>query len=268
MNEAATYSSAIVSVSLQSFSRLDVKQAFFMRHGGVSQSYWASLNQGGMLGDQHLNVVENRKRIFDAFGRTVASIYDVWQVHGIEVVCADQPRPLQADHVKADAILTNRPEITLMMRFADCVPIMFYDPVKKVVGIAHAGWQGTIRKICKEVVEKMINRYSSEPENIMAGIGPSIGPECYEIGNEVQDKVRESFGNQADNLLIIKNNRIYLDLWKANRFILREAGIKSIESLNICTACNTKDWYSHRAEKGKTGRFGALIALRQPGEEF
>ena len=145
----------IKQTQLRTFPGSEVKQAFFTRHGGVSPAPWASLNQGGLSGDARANVVENRRRIFEHFGRPVESIFDVWQVHSGRVVCSDSPRPLQEPHQKADAILTDRSDVTLMMRFADCVPILFYDPIRRVVGIAHAGWQGTLVKIAGEVVKRM-----------------------------------------------------------------------------------------------------------------
>ena len=253
----------IHTYSFQSFPEKGVRQAFYMRHGGVSPEPWASLNHGGSLGDERNNVIENRRRIFEVFGRPVESIFDVWQVHSADVVCTDAPRPLDKPHQKADAILTNNPEITLMMRFADCVPIMFFDLVRKVVGVAHAGWQGTIKKIGAEVVKIMEASYGSNAGDILAGIGPSIGPDHYEVGEDVWKKAKAQFPDRWDEILQRRNNKVYLDLWTANRITLEQVGIKHIEVAQICTACNTQDWYSHRGDHGITGRFGALIGLNQ-----
>jgi len=177
------------------------------------------------------------------------------------VICTDAPRPQQVTHKKADAILTDNPEVTLFMRFADCVPILFFDPVKKVVGLAHAGWRGTVNQIATATVEKMVSVYGCCSEDIEAGIGPSIGPEHYEVGPEVVQQVRENFGPQAAFLLKSRNGSTYFDLWEANRFLLKKAGLMKIEISGLCTACHPQDWFSHRGEQGKTGRFGALIAL-------
>jgi len=253
--------SDIQSVSLASFPKGEVRQAFYTRHGGVSPEPWSSLNHGGTVGDERDHVVENRKRCFEHFERPVESIYDVWQVHSADVVCVDRPRPLTEPHLKADAILTDRPEVTLMMRFADCVPILFFDPERRVIGIAHAGWQGTVKMIIKAVVDKMVEQYGCKKETIIAGIGPSIGPECYEIGTDVIEKIQLTFGNRTSQVLSVKSGRYYFDLWQANRMILEDAGVQKLEVMQICTACHTEDWYSHRAEHGKTGRFGVLIAL-------
>lgn len=239
-----------------------VKQAVFTRRGGVSPAPWDSLNVGGMVGDDIAHVKENRIRSFHALGRNPASIFDVWLVHSIDVICVDRPRDLDKTPIQADAILTDKPEVTLYMRYADCVPLLFYDPVKGVVGMAHAGWMGTVRGMAKATIQKMQSQYACRPENILAAIGPSIGADHYEIGPEVIMKVKESFGKEEDRLLESRNGRVYLDLWMANYIHLQQSGVEKIEVSGVCTACHLDDWFSHRAEKGKTGRFGALIGIQ------
>ena len=211
--------------------------------------------------DTRDNVIENRRRIFQDMGRKVESIYDAWQVHGTEVICTSSPRPLTAPHHKADAILTDHPDVSLFMRFADCVPIFFYDPIRKVVGVAHAGWQGTVKKIALITTQTMSERYGCNPENILAGIGPSIGKDHYQVGPDVAAHVKQAFGDTC-GLIEERDGQLYFDLWEANRRTLGEAGVRNIQIAGICTACDTTEWYSHRAEKGSTGRFGAMIALR------
>ncbi|PKO00716.1 MAG: peptidoglycan editing factor PgeF [Chloroflexi bacterium HGW-Chloroflexi-4] len=236
----------------------------FTRKGGVSIGQWTSLNQGGTVGDERSHTIENRKRAFEFFGRRVESIIDVWQVHGNNVVCADQPRALDEPHTKADAIITNNPELTIFMRFADCVPILLYDPVKKVIGGVHAGWKGTVNNIVKDAVLAMREYYQVNPTDIIAGIGPAIGPDHYVVGEDVYAKALLTFGEDVDQVVTISNGKIHFNLWRANEFLLEKQGIKAIESAQICTACNLEDWYSHRAENGATGRFGALIAIGEP----
>jgi len=236
-------------------------QGIFTRKGGVSPAPWESLNLGGTVGDTRANVIDNRLRLFNALDRKVESLFDVWQVHGTRIICSDTPRPLDAPHKEADAILTDRPEITLFMRFADCVPIFLYDPMHKVIGIVHAGWMGTVNKIVSNAVDAMINRYGSEPENVMAGIGPSIGPDHYRIGDEVIKQVKQTFGSDASELLKAIDGGIHFDLWEANRILLQRDGVRHIQVAGICTHCHIEDWYSHRGEHGKTGRFGAILAL-------
>ena len=248
-------------VQFNTFANYPIHQGIFGRQGGVSPAPWDSLNLGGLSGDTRENIIENRKRIFSCFDLPVESIFDVWQVHGNRVICTDKNRPLDQEHEKADAIFTDRPEITLFMRFADCVPLFFYDPVKNVIGIAHAGRIGTLNRIAADCVITMASVYGSKPENILAGIGPSIGPDHYEVKEDVASDAEACFKNTDGILRQATDGTIYLNLWESNRRILMESGVQHIEVAEICTACNTDDWFSHRAEKGKTGRFGALLAL-------
>jgi YfiH family protein len=201
-----------------------------------------------------------------ALDRSLESMFDVWQVHSDRVVCAEAPRPPDEAHLQADAILTDQPGVTLFMRFADCVPVFLYDPVQRVVGLAHAGWQGTVKHTVARAVEAMVERYSSRPSAIVAGIGPSIAAHHYPVGPEVAQQVRRVFGEQTDRVLqpIVGDggdSRVQFDLWGANRIILERSGVHQVENSGICSACHLEDWYSHRGEKGRTGRFGAVIAL-------
>ncbi|MBE0681028.1 MAG: peptidoglycan editing factor PgeF [Anaerolineales bacterium] len=238
-----------------------VMQAVFTRHGGVSPAPWQSLNLGGSVGDEPGRVAENRLCIFDALGRDRASIHDVWLVHGTDIVYADAPRPLEHHPERADILLTNNPEVSLFMRFADCVPLLFHDSKKNVIGIAHAGWMGTVKGVAEKAVEGMRSRYGSKPEDIVAGIGPSIGGDHYEVGEDVVSQFREKYGRDEERILQSRNGSTYLDLWAANLLQLRNAGVEQVQISGICTACHLEDWFSHRAEKGKTGRFGVLMAL-------
>jgi len=239
----------------------NIAQAVFTRHGGVSPPPWHSLNVGGSIGDEIVHVRENRIRSFQALGRAPESVHDVWQVHSADVVCAEAPRPLDTPYQKADILLTDNPQVTLYMRFADCTPVLLYDPKKKVTGIVHSGWLGTVRGAARAAVDAMQTRYASNPADILAAIGPAIGPDHYEIGPDVIVQVKEAFGPDAASLLPAHGESVHFDLWRANQLLLQEAGVKQIELAGICTACHTDDWFSHRGEQGKTGRFGALIAL-------
>lgn len=259
-------SDAIRYYTFESFDEAGVTHAAITRRGGISPEPWASLNVGGTVGDDAERVLQNRRRSFEALSRPFESLFDVWQVHGKEVVCAQRPRLPDEPPRQADAILTDCPGVTLFMRFADCVPIYLFDPVRKVVGLAHAGWLGTIRLTAAHTVQTMETGYGSRPEDILAGIGPSIGPHHYEVGPEVIQQVEQVFGIDARALLQpVPNDGGFLkaqfDLWNANRLVLERAGVRQIEVAGICTACSLADWYSHRGEKGRTGRFGALIAL-------
>jgi len=257
----------ICYLTADSLSDAKIIHAFFTRHGGVSPVPWARLNVGGLVGDDVNRVIENRLRSFRAIGRDPGSIYDVWQVHGTDVVCTDSPRPANTPHIKADSILTDSPGVTLFMRFADCVPIMLYDPYRRVVGLVHAGWQGTVKQSVAAAIQAMMSVYCTKPADILAVIGPSICVNHYEVGEEVVQQVKSVFGEDSSALLNDGNastppGKANFDLWLANRLILERSGVANIEVTGQCTACHNKDWFSHRAEKGRTGRFGVLIALR------
>jgi len=239
----------------------NITHAVFTRQGGVSPHPWDSLNVGGSIGDDITHVRENRIRSFKALGRVPESIHDVWQVHSADVVYADAPRPLDTEYQKADIMLTDNPEVTLFMRFADCTPIFLYDPKKKIIGTVHSGWMGTVRGAASAAVQAMKDRYSANPADILAAIGPSIGPDHYEVGENVITQVKQAFSADAESLLEAHGESVHFNLWKANQILLEKSGVKEIEIANICTACHTDDWFSHRGEKGKTGRFGALLAL-------
>jgi len=258
------------SINYYTFDSFDPKgltHAIFTRRGGVSPDPWSSLNVGGLRGDDPARVLENKTRCFQVLGRKIESAYEVYQVHSADVVCVKAPRPDNVSHIKADAILTDQPGVSLFMRFADCVPILLYDPFRHVIGVAHAGWLGTVRGIIKASVTTMHSVYQSNPENILAAIGPSIGPHHYEVGRDVISRVQETFGNDSSYLLkrahplSSQSDTHFFDLWTANRLLLEQSGVKQIEEADLCTACHPEDWYSHRGEHGQTGRFGVLIAL-------
>src|SRR5512143_2813375 len=145
--------------TFESLNEVNITHAVLTRRGGTSPSPWASLNVGGLVGDDPERVMENKQRSLRSLGRPVESIYDVWQVHSRDVVCTDAPRPTNVPHLKADAILTDRPGVTLFMRFADCVPVLLSDPKRRVVGLAHAGWLGTVRRTTAAAVEAMVEQY-------------------------------------------------------------------------------------------------------------
>ncbi len=245
------------------FRDLPIFHAVLTRQGGLSKPPYDSLNTGGTVGDDPEAVLENHRRIYEILDYPFGSRFDVWQVHGTRILKADAPRPIGTSHSKADGIMTDKSGITLFMRFADCVPILLYDPQRKVIGIVHAGWQGTSQKIARATILNMVEHYGSNAEDILAGIGPSICRECYEVGDDVYRAFRNQFEVNAEEFFHRKDTGLYLDLWESNKRVLMEAGVQKIETAGICTACNLEDWYSHRAEGGKTGRFGVLMAIEE-----
>lgn len=237
-----------------------VEHAIFTRHGGVSDAPWRSLNVGGSVGDDPERVAANRMRMFEAVGRADNTMANVWQVHSDRVMVVDRPSDGRVPE-KADAMITDQPGITLMMRFADCVPILVFDPTHRAVGMAHAGWKGTLSGIARRLVDSLKRAFGSRPGDLLVGIGPSIAVHHYPVGPEVMSAVKSTFGAVSDQFLELSDGEVRFDLWAANRWHLQRAGVAQIEICGVCTACQTEDWYSHRAEAGKTGRFGALMYL-------
>lgn len=255
----AHYINGLKYYSFDSLDKFGVIHGFFTRGGGVSPEPWNSLNTAQTVGDTREHVIENRRRIFSALSREVGSIFDVWQVHSDVVLHVDAPRPLNQAHQKADGILASDPNITLMMRFADCVPILLYDTNSGAAGIVHAGWKGTVYKIVAKAVKKLCTVYQTRPESIYAYIGPSIGPDHYEVGEDVVNLARSSFFQDKTSVLHKKDGRTFLDLWQANVISLEQEGVRHIELAGLCTACNTNEWFSHRGDKGRSGRFAVLL---------
>jgi hypothetical protein len=236
-----------------------VPHGFFMRHGGCSPAPWISLNMATSVGDSRENVIENRERIASSLGIASDRFFDVWQVHGKHVVSAENPRLPDQIHIQADAIITAQPNVFLLMLFADCVPIMLYDRIQRVAGIAHAGWKGTLNNVIKELVVKMDKDLHVKAGDIQAVIGPCICQTHYQVGDDVALPAKEIYENEA--VLIKRSGFYYFDLGLANMINLQRLGISRIERLEICTFCQKEDWFSHRGENGKTGRFAAVIGL-------
>jgi len=241
-----------------------VSHGFFTRNGGVSPKPWSSLNLSTSGGDSRENVIENRARIFKTIRRPVESLYDTWQVHGTKIIKTNTPRGLENQPEQADGIITTNPEVTLFMRFADCVPLIFIDKNVKVAGIAHAGWKGTILRIGEKMVELLVADYGLAPEDIAVGIGPCISKEKYAIKNDVLSHIKDKFPTDWKDVVSSHGSTLFFDLEKMNQIILEKAGVKNIFCANICTASNLGEWFSHRAEKGATGRFAAFISTGKP----
>lgn len=248
--------------TFEQLNKAGVKHAVFNRQGGVSLAPYDSLNVGSTVGDELAHVRQNLQRAFAAVGLKPESMFDSWLVHGSDVQVARAPRP--ADWVrppKADIIITDQPEVTLFMRYADCVPIVLYDPHRRAVALAHAGWRGTVERVPAVAVAALSQHYGSRPQDLLAAIGPAISAERYEVGEEVVQQVQAAFGEEASGLLPAYGESSHFDLVAANRLVLQQAGVQNIEMADLCTAGNPQDWFSHRGSGGRTGRFGALITL-------
>jgi YfiH family protein len=257
-----SYDNGLKYLHFESFQNELITQAVFTRKGGNSKKPWSTLNVGNTVGDDPEHVKQNLSKILTTIEYREDQLAQVRQVHSSNVVRIDNPNHLQIPYTHADGMVTNQPDVLLLMRFADCVPILLFDPDNKAVGMAHAGWKGTVLGVAAEAAKKMVSEFGSDPERLIAGIGPSIGPDHYLIGRDVIKKIDTSFPERLDEILLENGDGVKLDLWKANRITLQKVGVKQIEVAEICTACNTQDWYSHRGEEGKTGRFAAVIGVK------
>jgi YfiH family protein len=241
----------------------DLAHGVFTRLGGHSRPPFASLNTGHTVGDDPAAVEANHRLICQALEFRVADIVSPHQVHSATVRIVDE-RDKGRVCPRSDALVTATPGVLLMLRFADCVPVLLFDPVRRVMGLAHAGWRGTVAGVTWATVETMVSMFGCRPSDIICGIGPAIGPCCYEVGEEVAQAFHRAFPDASRLLQPRDNGRWHLDLWAANRHQVAQAGVRQVNVAGLCTACNTAEWYSHRVERGKTGRLGALIGLRRP----
>lgn len=248
-----------------------VVHGFSTRMGGVSQGIWSSMNLSYSRGDRPEAVTENYHRIADAIGFPYESIVTSDQTHTTNVRVVGEAdkgsgilRP--RDYTDVDGMITNVPGVTLATFYADCVPLYFVDPVKKAIGLSHSGWRGTVGKIGKVTVEAMEREYGSNPGDILAAIGPSICQKCYEVSEDVIGQFEKAFAPEYHKELFYKkeDGKYQLNLWKANERIFQEAGIvpEHISLPNLCTCCNPKLLFSHRASKGKRGNLGAFLMLK------
>jgi len=243
------------------------------RTGGFSEFPYDSLNLGLHVGDDRDTVLKNRERLAETLGMPLDQFTIARQIHSGNVrVVSDELRGSgSTDHEDAvadtDAMVTDTPGICLVVFVADCVPMLFFDPARRAIGVAHAGWRGTLKSIASNTVRAMVEAFGSSPGNIMVGIGPSIGPCCYRIGPEVISQMESVFQGKNDYIVNeTKGGEGYLDLWKANLEGLLRAGIerKNIEIAERCTCHEPDVFFSYRNQRGDTGRFAAGIMLLPP----
>lgn len=241
------------------------------RAGGVSEGFLGSMNLSYSRGDVKERVDENFRRIGAAIGFDVESLVLTDQTHTANVrIVTEEDRgkglTQERGYHDVDGLVTDVPGLTLAAFFADCVPLLFVDPVKRAVGIAHSGWRGTVEKIGKKTVGLMGEAYGTNPSDVQAAIGPSICCDCYEVSEDVAQAFRERFPDARED--IVKPGRAagkyQLDLWRANHCVLTEAGIlpSNIMMPGICTCCNKEFLHSHRGNHGNRGNIGAFLMIR------
>ena len=253
------------------FEPYPLVHGFSTRLGGVSGGDFATMNMSFTRGDEIGDVKENYRIFARAVGYDVRELVLSDQVHSTNIlrVGADacgQVFQEERSIREVDGLVTDEKNVVLMTFFADCVPLLFYDPVKRAIGNAHSGWRGTVQKMGRCMVESMVREFGSRPEDILAVVGPSICQKCYEVSREVICEFDEAFDKKYRKQLYYEkpNGHYQLDLWTANRIVLEEAGIspENISVSGVCTYENPGELFSHRFTNGRRGNLSAVIGLR------
>lgn len=227
---------------------------FTTRDGGVSDPPYDTLNLGGLVGDDPARVSENWRRLERATGLGFARVH---QVHGARVVRAVAPG---APRHEADAVLSATEGVAACVSVADCVPVLLADPISGAVAAVHAGWRGTLARAGAAAVAALAREVGARAANLLAAVGPSIGPCCYEVSEDLHVRFEHEIGAAA--VAAAADGRPRIDLWRANARVLVEAGVPEgrIEVLGRCTSCERGLFFSHRRDAGRTGRQMAFIA--------
>lgn len=262
----------LVYLTIPAFDNVRItNHCFSTRLGGVSDGVFKSMNLGFNRGDLDKNVRKNFEILCSSVGINYEDLVFSNQVHRdvIRVVTGkDKGKGIfrESDIEGVDALITNESKVPLVTFFADCVPIFYLDPVKKVIALAHAGWRGTVLQIAAKTVKKMVSEFNSDVKDILVCIGPSIGPSCFEVDNEVADEFRKIFSGESQKKVIRNKlkNKYLIDLWTANKLILLDVGIKTenITITDICTKCSKDEMFSHRGSNGKRGSLAAIMELK------
>jgi YfiH family protein len=255
-------------LAFENLSRIpDLISFVTTRTGGVSHAPYESLNLGLHTTDNPDHVLKNRSELANRTGIPLNQFLYASQVHSGDVKVIDSAsvnNGVLINNPRTDATITALPGICLMVMVADCVPVLLFDPVKRVSAVIHAGWRGTVHKITSNTIRAMAEHFGSDPADILAGIGPSIGPCCYEVGEDVKEFVGQSFGT-TQGYLVQKSplSKPHFDLWYANKKQLTDNGVKpeNIETSELCTRCHSDIFFSSRASGGITGRFAAGICM-------
>ena len=246
-----------------------VKHCFTTRIGGVSRGIYNSLNTSDDKEDPIENVHRNLELVCGAIGINYRKLVFSDQTHedNIRIVSiADLGKGISVpnDIKNTDGLMTNIPGIPLITFYADCVPLFFLDKENKAIAVVHSGWKGTVLKIGAKTIRQMAEVYGTKPGECLVGIGPSIGPEGFEVGQEVADQFAESSGTRSHIIKPMENGKYTVDLWEANKLMLMEMGVpeNNITISGLCTKCREDLFFSYRRDKGRTGSMSAIMELR------
>ncbi len=247
-----------------------VSHLFSTRIGGASEGIYASMNLSYARGDRKEAVDENFRRIAEIMGREIQDFVLSDQTHTAnvrKVTEEDRGKGIvyQKDYCDVDGLITNERHIVLATFYADCVPLFLVDKKHRAIGLSHSGWKGTAGRMGEHTLLAMREAYGTNPEDVEIGIGPSICKDCYEVGEDVTEAFAAGFPDKVrkDILFAKGGGKYHLDLWKANEYIFRMAGVpkEQISVTDICTCCNPNYLFSHRASQGKRGNLGAFLCL-------
>ena len=247
-----------------------VSHLFSTRIGGASEGIYASMNLSYARGDRKEAVDENFRRIAEIMGREIQDFVLSDQTHTAnvrKVTEEDRGKGIvyQKDYCDVDGLITNERHIVLATFYADCVPLFLVDKKHRAIGLSHSGWKGTAGRMGEHTLLAMREAYGTNPEDVEIGIGPSICKDCYEVGEDVTEAFAAGFPDKVrkDILFAKGGGKYHLDLWKANEYIFRMAGVpkEQISVTDTCTCCNPNYLFSHRASQGKRGNLGAFLCL-------
>ncbi len=238
--------------------------AFSTRQGGVSPPPFESLNLGFDTGDKAIHIRKNREILTDAFGLSPSVLLTVNQVHEDGILVVDSAWPQDYSGASCDAIISDRPGLAIGVLTADCVPVLLFDPDHLTVAVIHAGWKGTSLDLPGNTVATMVDRFNTRPENLMAVVGPSIGPCCYEIDEPVYSVFSRRHDSRSKWTKGVSPSSWMLNLPQGNVDLLVESGVRreNVVLIDICTRCRRDLFYSHRGDRGTTGRQISFIMLK------
>jgi len=244
-----------------------VTHCFTSRIGGVSEGAYGHMNLGYKSGDKLDHIEMNHRIMKEVLGIEEKDFVFTEQVHKTEIYTVKgdfDSKVNQMEIRNVDGFVTNDGDYALHTVYADCVPIYILDIENHAIGLAHSGWRGTVGKMGEVLLQRMASEFGTEPSNCLAGIGPSIGPCCFEVGKEVTDSFKKVFNETESYLVKEQATKDYINLWKINKKILVDSGVSenNIICAEMCTSCNSEYFYSYRRDNGRTGRMAGIMKLK------
>ncbi len=243
---------------LSSFS--EITHAFTSRHGGLSKAPFHSNNLAFHVGDLKTDVIQNHQKTAKSLGYEYQNLIHMRQIHSDKITIVDSKRHHFENPPECDALITNQTATPLMVMTADCTPVLLYDPIQKVIAVAHAGRAGALKSIVTKTIKKMSASYDSDIENILVALGPSIGVCCYEVGTEIaQETDILGYGFAVEH----RAGSYFLDVNAIILHQLKTLGLKEVQinNLSVCNACHNSTYFSYRADQKETGRFGGILMI-------